>query len=181
MRKLSVASHPFERCIVSASAAAAMFAGNVFKQKIIDAASARGEPLTVYRCGPFIDLCRYKKNFLHLTMKPASHFVLQWSPCCEQRSYWRCCSDVMLRSAFAATPIFRSRSVPAREWNRCSQSIRASRHDGCQRSGQGARSPCAGLVHGLILLRSSFAWICVLHPARNTLLQRPFAVDAQYI
>jgi threonyl-tRNA synthetase len=59
MRKLSAASHPFERCRVTPSAAAAMFAGNVFKERVIDAASARGEQLTVYRCGPFVDLCRY--------------------------------------------------------------------------------------------------------------------------
>jgi threonyl-tRNA synthetase len=59
MRKLSAASHPFERCTVTPSAAAAMFAGNMFKLRVIEAAANRGEQLTVYRCGPFVDLCRY--------------------------------------------------------------------------------------------------------------------------
>ena len=66
MRKLSTASHPFERCRVTPSAAAAMFAGNVFKERIINAASARGEQLTVYRCGPFVDLCRYAALNCHV-------------------------------------------------------------------------------------------------------------------
>ncbi len=61
MRKLSAAAHPFERCVVTPSAAAAMFAGNMFKVRIIEAAAERGEQLTVYRCGPFVDLCRYNE------------------------------------------------------------------------------------------------------------------------
>jgi len=65
MRKLSAASHPFERCIVTPAAAAEMFAGNKFKLRVIDAAAVRGEQLSVYRCGPFVDLCRSCTEFDH--------------------------------------------------------------------------------------------------------------------
>jgi threonyl-tRNA synthetase len=47
----------FQRLQVDRDAARALFAGNRFKLGLIDSIPA-GDPITVYRCGDFLDLCR---------------------------------------------------------------------------------------------------------------------------
>ncbi len=49
--------HRFVRLEVTRASAAALFAGNRFKLGLIDSIP-EGDPITVYRCGDFVDLCR---------------------------------------------------------------------------------------------------------------------------
>lgn len=51
------ARHPFERIAVTAAVAADMFSDNKFKLDMLSRIPA-DEAITVYRCGPFVDLCR---------------------------------------------------------------------------------------------------------------------------
>lgn len=48
---------PFERLVVSPEQAAAVFAEAPFKLDLL-ARIPSGEPISLYRCGPFVDLCR---------------------------------------------------------------------------------------------------------------------------
>lgn len=48
----------FERMQLPVSVARTMFEYNPFKMALLDDIAARNEPVTVYRCGDFIDLCR---------------------------------------------------------------------------------------------------------------------------
>lgn len=56
-KKLASARHPFERITVDRATAMRMFADNPFKLDMLSKIPA-GELITVYRCGPFVDLCR---------------------------------------------------------------------------------------------------------------------------
>ena len=66
MQKIVKASHAFQRCETSYDEANEHYArykaidggNNQFKQEIVGDIAARGEPLTFYRHGEFIDLCR---------------------------------------------------------------------------------------------------------------------------
>lgn len=136
MRKLSAASHPFERCIVTPAAAAEMFAGNKFKMRVIDAAAVRGEQLSVYRCGPFVDLCRSCTEFDRLLRCFEFTFLFQGSPRAKQQHHRRCSADIMLGSASSAASEFFNVAMSASKWNGCSQPIGACSYDCCQRSGQ---------------------------------------------
>ena len=152
MRKLSAAAYPFERCRVAPSAAAAMFAGNIFKLRVIEAASARGEQLTVYRCGPFVDLCRYHAlNYAHTCRCRQIDFPLQGSPRVEQRGHWRCYADVMLGSASSAASAVNNGAVSACQRHGCPKQIATCRNGCRQSSSQGTRSSCARNIYGTVL------------------------------
>lgn len=58
MMGLAKQKRKFERLTVSPQAAREMFAYNPFKLELLDAIERRGEPVILYRCGDFIDLCR---------------------------------------------------------------------------------------------------------------------------
>jgi threonyl-tRNA synthetase len=57
MRAHQAAAEPFERTVVDRAEALRLFAGNPFKEELINALPA-GEEITTYRNGPFLDLCR---------------------------------------------------------------------------------------------------------------------------
>jgi hypothetical protein len=124
MRQLSASAHPFERCTVSPSAAFDMFAGNVFKLRVIEASAARGERLTVYRCGPFVDLCRYR-TLVPVFELTHSYYPFQRSPRLTQRCHWRHRPHLMLCSASQAARAFHSVAMSACQWHGCSQQIAA--------------------------------------------------------
>lgn len=48
----------FSHTEVSKEEALAVFAGNVYKAELIEEIAAKGEPITLYTCGGFTDLCR---------------------------------------------------------------------------------------------------------------------------
>jgi threonyl-tRNA synthetase len=56
-RRLVAARAPFERLVVSRDVAASMFVDNRFKLDAL-ARIPDGQPVTLYRCGVFVDLCR---------------------------------------------------------------------------------------------------------------------------
>lgn len=58
MKKLLNKWTNFTHEIVSATAARKIFAGNQFKLELIDDIVKKGEPITLYTCGGFTDLCR---------------------------------------------------------------------------------------------------------------------------
>lgn len=60
MKRLVRADHPFERIEVTEGEAREVFADNPFKQHYITQAVDRAPegPISLYRCGPFVDLCR---------------------------------------------------------------------------------------------------------------------------
>lgn len=66
MARIAKEAHPFERCTVADKDADEAFARyraidgghNRFKQEIVGDIEARGEPITLYRHGDFVDLCR---------------------------------------------------------------------------------------------------------------------------
>ncbi|NTW14780.1 MAG: threonine--tRNA ligase [Candidatus Moranbacteria bacterium] len=57
MRAIIRENAPFERSVVTADEARHLFADNPFKLEIVSEAEARGEEITVYRTGNFVDLC----------------------------------------------------------------------------------------------------------------------------
>lgn len=58
MRELVQNWQGFERIDVSADEAKARFAGNQYKLELIDEIAGKGEEITLYKSGEFIDLCR---------------------------------------------------------------------------------------------------------------------------
>lgn len=58
MGKLAQSWNSFERQEVSADEARQLFAGNPYKLELIDEIAAKGEAITLYQSGKFIDLCR---------------------------------------------------------------------------------------------------------------------------
>jgi threonyl-tRNA synthetase len=58
MRKRLGSWKEFTHREVSADEARELFAGNPFKLELIDEIVAKGEPITLYTCGDFTDLCR---------------------------------------------------------------------------------------------------------------------------
>lgn len=60
MRGIIKRDHPFERVEVTEAEARDVFVDNPFKQHYISQAMKRvpGGPISLFRCGPFIDLCR---------------------------------------------------------------------------------------------------------------------------
>lgn len=78
--------HRFERLVVDAAFAAGIMADNPLKLRMLDTIQRRGDStITLYRCGPFVDLCRgphvphtgvfksfklYRANASHWTMPP---------------------------------------------------------------------------------------------------------------
>mmetsp|Transcript_47664 Transcript_47664/g.158891 ORF Transcript_47664/g.158891 Transcript_47664/m.158891 type:complete len:791 (+) Transcript_47664:31-2403(+) len=58
VKKICDAKQPFERVVVTKAEAEALFAQNPFKLAIIKAKLPDGAATTVYRSGPFVDLCR---------------------------------------------------------------------------------------------------------------------------
>jgi threonyl-tRNA synthetase len=58
MREILPTWHEFTRMEVSAEEARTLFAGNVFKLELIDGIIERGEEITLYKSGDFVDLCR---------------------------------------------------------------------------------------------------------------------------
>jgi threonyl-tRNA synthetase len=57
MRALAKERHPFVRIDVTAAQAASVFADNPFKLEML-ARIPRDQRISLYRCGPFVDLCR---------------------------------------------------------------------------------------------------------------------------
>jgi threonyl-tRNA synthetase len=57
MRALAKERHPFVRIDVSAAQAARVFADNPFKLQMLSRIP-RDQRISLYRCGPFVDLCR---------------------------------------------------------------------------------------------------------------------------
>jgi len=57
MRAIIRENLPFERKIVSPSEARELFSDNPFKLEIINDAEVRGEEISIYACGNFVDLC----------------------------------------------------------------------------------------------------------------------------
>ncbi|KAI0492324.1 hypothetical protein KFK09_026595 [Dendrobium nobile] len=76
---------PFERIEVSKDQALEMFAENQFKEKIINQLPD-DKTITVYRCGPLVDLCRGP----HI---PNTSFVKAFACLKASSSYWRGKSD----------------------------------------------------------------------------------------
>src|SRR3989338_2521064 len=58
MRALLPAWTGFSHAIVSPDQARESFAGNPYKQELIDEMVMKSEPITLYTCGGFTDLCR---------------------------------------------------------------------------------------------------------------------------
>lgn len=58
MKKLLNSWTEFTHKTVSVSEAQEIFAGNPYKLELIDEIEAKGEPITLYTCGSFTDLCR---------------------------------------------------------------------------------------------------------------------------
>lgn len=58
MKKLMNKWHEFSHQEVSADHAKEVFAGNQYKVELIDEIASKGEPITLYTCGDFTDLCR---------------------------------------------------------------------------------------------------------------------------
>ncbi len=58
MRELLPTWHGFSRLDVTADEARSRFAGNIFKLELIDGIVERGEDITLYQSGDFVDLCR---------------------------------------------------------------------------------------------------------------------------
>ena len=58
MKKLVNKWTEFTHAEVTVDQARAQFAGNQFKLELIDEIEAKGEPITLYTCGEFTDLCR---------------------------------------------------------------------------------------------------------------------------
>ncbi|XP_077237795.1 threonyl-tRNA synthetase [Tasmannia lanceolata] len=76
---------PFERIEVSRAQALEMFAENAFKVEIINELP-EDKTITVYRCGPLVDLCRGP----HI---PSTSFVKAFACLKASSSYWRGKSD----------------------------------------------------------------------------------------
>jgi threonyl-tRNA synthetase len=80
-QKAVVEKQPFERIEVSRAEALEMFAENKFKVEIINE-FPEDKTITVYRCGPLVDLCRGP----HI---PNTSFVKAFSCLKASSSYWR--------------------------------------------------------------------------------------------
>ena len=80
---------PFQRLEVTPQLAASLFEGNPFKLDML-ARIPPGEPISLYRCGPFVDLCRgphvphtgYFKGGLRINKSSGSH----WQSAAAMRS-----------------------------------------------------------------------------------------------
>ncbi|PKA59163.1 Threonine--tRNA ligase, mitochondrial [Apostasia shenzhenica] len=83
--KAVLEKQPFERIEVSRGQALEMFAENQFKIEIINELPD-DKPITVYRCGPLVDLCRGP----HI---PNTSFVKAFTCLKASSSYWRGKSD----------------------------------------------------------------------------------------
>ena len=85
MRELAEADSPFEEEELSKDEARALFADQPFKLELIDELPD-SEPLTVYRCGDFVDLCRGP----HL---PSTGYIKYFKLMKLAGAYWRGSSD----------------------------------------------------------------------------------------
>ncbi|KNC46594.1 threonyl-tRNA synthetase [Thecamonas trahens ATCC 50062] len=82
VKAITKANQPFERVRMEKDEAVAMFGYNKYKQEIINQDIPEGAPITVYRCGPLVDLCRGP----HL---PSTGLIKAFALTLTSSAYWK--------------------------------------------------------------------------------------------